>query len=194
MTATSERRDARKKEYIRLYQTGLTLTAVGNQFGVSCFAVFSALREAGIPRRHSGEYIHKTDRTKELQIRSREMKKLGLTYQEIADQFHVSRQRIQQLLQPSKAEKAEILRRVNGRCEACGAKPKKLDLHHDTYDGAPTRVLCTACHKIIEPAGQLSSAGREYRSQWLAEIKATRPELFESITHITAQLIVNSLT
>ena len=175
--ARHDAHDHRKQEFIRLYQSGLAAETVGKQYGVSYNTVFRALRAAGIQPRRPQDYDLRTDTTKELQRRTRALKRLGFSYQEIADQFHVSRQRIQQLLKPNKAERQAILARANGRCESCGAKPKKLDLHHDTYDGPPTRALCTACHRAIaSPRSRTSN-----RSQWKAEIKAQHPELFESI-------------
>jgi hypothetical protein len=78
---------------------------------------------------------------------AREMKRRGMTYAEIGKAMGISRQRAQQLVAPTLKETSIQIEQRNGVCDECHKPARKLEGHHDTYDGAPTRYLCTACHR-----------------------------------------------
>ena len=84
----------------------------------------------------------------------REMRERGATLQEIGDLFGVSRQAIDQVLNPLKAAARERIQRQisSGKitrpetCSRCG-QTGKIESHHHDY-GNPLRVdwLCRPCH------------------------------------------------
>ena len=86
-----------------------------------------------------------------------EMKRSGNTYAQIGDFLGVSRQRVQQILRPSREESLEIFRRANGRCEGCHRIYKPLHLHHSDYCGGPIVALCTSCHRMADSGVSLSN-------------------------------------
>jgi hypothetical protein len=89
------------------------------------------------------------DRIKEIE----DMKLKGLSYSQIGKYFDLSRQRIQQLLEPSKAIKTIISDRSKGKCESCGYQLEKSGhYHHKLIPGIPINsadnlsYLCVLCH------------------------------------------------
>jgi hypothetical protein len=81
----------------------------------------------------------------------------GYSYQQIGTRFGISRQRVQQLISPSKPVVQAVLRRSNGRCEGCGILLQgNGHLHHvnddslsvDCFDSIENvKHLCASCHR-----------------------------------------------
>lgn len=79
----------------------------------------------------------------------------GHTYQYIATEAGVSRQRIQQLLSPPVAIRNQVIKKHHGKCANCGLLVGiKGDIHHkgaeeETYDDLMSlELLCKSCHRI----------------------------------------------
>lgn len=77
----------------------------------------------------------------------------GFTYQQIADKFNVSRQRIQQILSPPKAIRNYVVEKFKGRCADCGINVGKSGhIHHENSDFEDyndinnLELLCISCH------------------------------------------------
>lgn len=90
------------------------------------------------------------DRKKEMLNRRLE----GRAYQEIADEFNISRQRVQQILSPPKAIRDFVIKQAEGKCEACGLLVGRSGhIHHenggdeDYNDIANLHLLCPSCHR-----------------------------------------------
>lgn len=81
---------------------------------------------------------------------ARQLKASGKTYAEVGSIMGVSRQRAQQLVSPALLELRNLRQAAGEKCANCGATDCKLDLHHDDYNGAPTRLLCASCHKTAD--------------------------------------------
>jgi len=90
--------------------------------------------------------------------RNKEMLELlldGKTYQQIGDQFNVSRQRVQQILSPPKYIRDIVIRRDGERCSLCGIiVGQSGHIHHkDTTNGENyedienLQLLCISCHR-----------------------------------------------
>lgn len=79
----------------------------------------------------------------------------GKTYQQIATELGITRQRVQQLNKPDPAIIKELRKRANGECENCGMPLVSGQIHHvsekipvDTYHGLPNlKYLCIPCHR-----------------------------------------------
>ena len=76
------------------------------------------------------------------------LKSEGYTYQAIADRVGVSRQRIQQIIAPSRDNRQEILSNRHF-CERCGMRLDKAHLHHLDYMTIAIQVLCPKCHSEV---------------------------------------------
>lgn len=81
----------------------------------------------------------------------------GLTYQQIAEQLHVSRQRIQQLVRPPAAIYHLIRNQAKDVCQKCGINVQNGHVHHiksqeldcSIYnDLINLQYLCISCHRI----------------------------------------------
>jgi hypothetical protein len=79
----------------------------------------------------------------------------GASYQDIGDAAGLSRQRIQQILQPPAAIRQHVLRQAGERCQRCSVASPSLHIHHrgsvgmtpDLYeDVANLEALCLVCH------------------------------------------------
>ena len=84
---------------------------------------------------------------------ARRLKAKGMTYQEIADIFGVSRQRIQQYIAFTDNDKALYRSIFGDKCYFCGknSDENKLEGHHTIYHRRfPVILLCTSCHKKID--------------------------------------------
>ena len=90
----------------------------------------------------------------------------GKTYQEIATEHNVSRQRIQQILSPPPSVKKLVTDRAFGKCEDCGVlvgksghihhcDTKTKDLIEDYNDLPNLQLLCPSCHMIAHANGDL---------------------------------------
>jgi hypothetical protein len=79
--------------------------------------------------------------------KARKLKIKGLSYAEIGKRLGVSRQRAQQLVAPTPLARKLARAEMGERCAACGATERKLHLHHDSYESAPSRLLCVPCHR-----------------------------------------------
>ena len=85
-----------------------------------------------------------------------ELRLQGLTYQAIAERAGVSRQRIQQLLEPPKAVRSAVVAAAGGLCQECGVGiGESGHVHHkgttasngdDYNDYANLVLLCVSCH------------------------------------------------
>jgi hypothetical protein len=80
----------------------------------------------------------------------------GYTYAAIGDELGVSRQRIQQIIGPSKGMRGVIVKRAGARCENCQRKVgqsghvhhKSLDAQAEDYNNiANLQLLCIRCHR-----------------------------------------------
>ena len=78
----------------------------------------------------------------------------GETYQSIATSAGISRQRVQQLLSPPKAIRDVVVRKAEGKCQACGIKVGRSGhVHHngdavDSYNELENlQLLCVSCHR-----------------------------------------------
>jgi YHS domain-containing protein len=82
----------------------------------------------------------------------------GWTYQEIAEELGITRQRVQQLNKPDRATIKQLKERANGRCEYCGMKLVNGHAHHisenvifeDYQKLSNLKYLCTSCHSKSE--------------------------------------------
>lgn len=81
----------------------------------------------------------------------------GLTYQKIADQMGLTRQRIQQIVRPPIQVIVLLRKRANDCCERCGVQLTKYSghVHHVRKDVTGTitdlnllRYLCRGCHTV----------------------------------------------
>lgn len=86
---------------------------------------------------------------------ARAMRDAGMKLQEIGDALGLSRQRVDQMLNPEKwlARAAAWRARNRGelakprRCEACNRGRRKLEMHHsDHADRLGITWLCRSCH------------------------------------------------
>ena len=90
------------------------------------------------------------DKKKLLQLRLE-----GMTYQAIATEVGVSRQRIQQLLSPPTSIREFVVNKFSGRCNRCGIivglsghVHHKGDLNEENYsDINSLELLCLGCHR-----------------------------------------------
>ena len=90
------------------------------------------------------------DKKKLLQLRLE-----GMTYQAIATEVGVSRQRIQQLLSPPTSIREFVVNKFSGRCNRCGIivglsghVHHKGDLNEESYsDINSLELLCLGCHR-----------------------------------------------
>jgi predicted transcriptional regulator len=77
---------------------------------------------------------------------ARQLKQDGLTYQQIASQLGICRQKVQQIVKPSDKEHRLIFDIANNTCSICHNKFEKLHLHHTNYVPPEIIVVCTSCH------------------------------------------------
>lgn len=77
----------------------------------------------------------------------------GMTYQQIGERYHISRQRVEQIISPPFDTIKELNRRAKGRCEDCGIHVGiSGHAHHkgseyDTYEDInQLAYLCISCH------------------------------------------------
>lgn len=83
-----------------------------------------------------------------------EMRLDGKTYQGIATEANISRQRVQQILSPPKEIREYILVKYKGRCARCGIYVGKSGhIHHENTqdenynDINNLELLCISCHR-----------------------------------------------
>lgn len=85
-----------------------------------------------------------------------ELKVAGYTYAEIGAIMGVSRQRVEQIISPTKEVLLKVRRRTNGLCALCGNE--LTTIHHKSsvqtaadFDSPENMVLlCKSCHKIAD--------------------------------------------
>jgi hypothetical protein len=86
----------------------------------------------------------------------RKMRQAGHTLADIGQRFNISKQRVDQILNPEKAKArvavAECLRRgwlIRPEvCQSCG-DPGEIEAHHDDYSKPlEVRWLCKSCHNL----------------------------------------------
>jgi len=83
------------------------------------------------------------------------LKRQGLTYAEIGELYHMSRQRVQQIVSPPPEIANEVRRRSNSKCENCKIELQDGDIHHKSWDVAQPNALenlqylCVACHMLL---------------------------------------------
>jgi len=104
----------------------------------------------------------------------------GNSYQEIAKEAGISRQRVQQVLAPPKAIRDEVIRRYNGRCANCGIRVGRGGhVHHqnnadiDSYnDLTNLELLCLGCHS------------QKHWESWtrVSHLRVTDKEVLDAIT------------
>lgn len=93
-----------------------------------------------------------------LQVRERalSLRLDGLTYAAIGEELGLTRQRIQQLLEPPKEVREIILARSNSRCQNCGVFVAHGHIHHKSAKGIDSDkwndldnlvYLCLTCHR-----------------------------------------------
>lgn len=85
-----------------------------------------------------------------------QLKLSGHTYAQIGDRYHISRQRVQQLLSPPPETRNLVVAKFHGLCCDCGLFVGiRGSIHHegdsmDTFNGAASlRLLCRACHRKL---------------------------------------------
>jgi hypothetical protein len=85
--------------------------------------------------------------------RAIDLKRQDMSYQAVALEMGISRQRVQQLTRPPKPIKEAILLRAKGKCEECGAEiGRRGEFHHknehdyDWNDISNIDYLCKTCH------------------------------------------------
>jgi len=78
----------------------------------------------------------------------------GLTYQQIANEAGISRQRIQVLLSPPPAIREYVVKKYAGKCAKCGILVGKSGhVHHKNHednhynDIENLELLCPSCHR-----------------------------------------------
>jgi len=78
----------------------------------------------------------------------------GQTYEAIATQAGISRQRVQQLLSPPRAVRDYVVKKHDGRCKECGLiVGKSGHVHHvgsngENYNDIDNlQLLCISCHR-----------------------------------------------
>ncbi len=88
-------------------------------------------------------------RLKEMQA----MKLAGGSYQDIADKFGISRQRVQQIMAPPSHIKQLVIEKAGGICRLCGEVVGKYgNVHHKSYSSEDyngldnLEYLCVSCH------------------------------------------------
>ena len=96
------------------------------------------------------------------------MKLDGETYQAIGKQFNLSRQRVQQLLEPPAFIRKLVYERAEGRCESCGILVGvRGHIHHkgngdyDYQNIENLQLLCPSCHRLIH-SGDHKTEMEEY--------------------------------
>lgn len=83
------------------------------------------------------------------------MRLAGQTYQAIANEAGISRQRVQQILSPPPAIRRLIVKRSRGNCQDCGIRVGSSGhVHHmgditiEAYDDIDSlQLLCPSCHR-----------------------------------------------
>ncbi len=112
----------------------------------------------------------------------------GYTYQYIAGQAGVTRQRIQQLLSPPRDIRDFVVKKYKGFCISCGIfVGKSGHIHHngeefDTYnDILNLQLLCLSCHrnkhKGDDSTYKYSTNTKTDRNRAIVEMRKGRPEL-----------------
>lgn len=83
-----------------------------------------------------------------------QMREDGKSYQEIADEFGISRQYVQQIVGPDPILREFVLDLDGRRCRACGKgeDEARLDIHHLKYEPSLDHMitLCMKCHRTVE--------------------------------------------
>ena len=121
-----------------------------------------------------------------------ELRLQGFSYQAIGERAGVSRQRIQQLLEPPKAVRTAVVTAADGLCKDCGADiGASGQVHHkdavnmdgdDYNDFVNLVLLCISCHIIthrlnpgalLYPPGPLSVCNHCGHT-WGAKVKYPR--------------------
>lgn len=88
----------------------------------------------------------------------------GLSFPQIAKIFHVSPQRIQQILCPDPQTRDAVKKHSNNHCERCGIYVLHGHVHHKAqgdefarYNNiANLQYLCISCHRHVHPGGENS--------------------------------------
>ena len=92
--------------------------------------------------------------------RMMQLRLTGYTLKEIGQVFEVTRERIEQLILPEPAVKAEVSLRAKDTCEACGvrlnASTRQYHSEHEcppggAWDSKLTKMLCLTCHRARHP-------------------------------------------
>ena len=96
----------------------------------------------------------------------------GKTYQQIARELGISRQRVQQLISPPRDIRDLVSERAGGKCEECGILPRDPHIHHkgavglgpDIYnDAINLQLLCASCHRKAHPATTSAATAKRVR-------------------------------
>ena len=94
----------------------------------------------------------------------------GLTYAEIGKRLNLSRQRVQQLLQPSREVRDYVVAKYSGKCALCGLfVGKSGHIHHkktaeENYNDVENlELLCISCHRCIHNSGNCEPGKKVYR-------------------------------
>ena len=92
------------------------------------------------------------------------MRREGLTYQQIADKFLISRQRVQQCVSPPRSTREIIELKYGDKCNDCGIQLRGSGhLHHegntdeDYNDVGNLILLCVSCHLRVHRAANKES-------------------------------------
>jgi len=102
-----------------------------------------------------------------------ELRLKGMTYQAIANEVGVSRQRIQQLLSPPEAVRVYVVNKYHGCCKECGLLVGNTGhIHHiggneENYNDIENlELLCMSCHRVKHSIGavETSSFGNNYNT------------------------------
>lgn len=96
------------------------------------------------------------------------MKLDGLTYEAVAKAFSISRQRVQQILEPPVQIRNAVIRRAEGKCENCGIMVGYGGhVHHlngndlEYSDISNLQLLCPTCHRWIHSNGDFVPSERD---------------------------------
>jgi hypothetical protein len=101
----------------------------------------------------------------------------GRTYQEIADEFGISRQRVDQIMKPRRHNaRRAATRAANGEklarpdfCCICGAR-ENIEMHHPDYDQPLLVVgMCVPCHRMIDRKRDRRVPKKQEPIKWTCE-------------------------
>jgi len=131
---------------VKEYESCLSIANIAKKFGVHQSSIRHAIHKYGAKAPKPQLVPLSANR-----LRARAMKRDGLTYDQIADRLHVSRQRAHQLVGPSSHEKQQMVDNTRGKCQGSGKPSVEMHAHHENYDsGQPQKLLCPSCHKSAD--------------------------------------------